>query len=370
MLVQIPYSFDEILATLQFLRQRRRQGKSLWHVLLHGDTIEGGSADYLDNFEASPGAVLKEMLKGGVTLPGRCWRASRSAIGLMLTRLLFGTTGLAADNDHVIGSLVITLSIMALAEVARPMRLVNAAFGAWLVLTAWIFEGYPNSGTAFAFIAGLLLIALSLPRGAIESHYGAWDRFHAHRKRRLASGQSPADGIARSLDQQRKARDFPSPVAAPTTLFSSGGGSFFATAGREPEIRREAAMEKIEERPQAKPAADGRPGHPRFVREVFVFYGIGLLLLAVLVLLGFAIKVLLLIFAAILFAILLHDAGGWLQRWLPVSRSAALTAILLAAVVTLGGRRLAAGAARHRTEQPAVRGHSGIDPASAGSTAA
>jgi nucleoside-diphosphate-sugar epimerase len=177
MLVQIPYSFDEILATLQFLRQRRRQGKSLWHVLIHGDTIEGGSADYLDNFEASPGAVLKEMLKGGVTLPWTLLASIALGIGLMLTRLLFGTTGLAADNDHVIGSLVITLSIMALAEVARPLRLVNAAFGAWLVLTAWIFEGYPHSGTAFAFIAGLLLIALSLPRGAIESHYGAWDRF-------------------------------------------------------------------------------------------------------------------------------------------------------------------------------------------------
>lgn len=177
MLAQIPYSFDEILATLQFLRQRRRQGKSLWHVLLHGDTIEGGSADYLDNFEASPSAVLKEMLKGGVTLPWTLAASIALGVGLMLTRLLFDTTGLAADNDHVIGSLVITLSIMALAEVARPIRLLNAAFGTWLVLTAWIFDGYSNAGTAFTCIVGLLLIALSLPRGAIESHYGAWDRF-------------------------------------------------------------------------------------------------------------------------------------------------------------------------------------------------
>lgn len=177
MLLQIPYSLDEILATLQFLQQRLRQGKSLWHVLMHGDTIEGGSADYSDDFEAPPAAVLREMLQGGVTLP---WTlAACTVVGgvLMLTRLLFDATGAAADNDHVVGALVITFSIAALAELARPLRFTNAAFGAWLLLAPWVVDGYGNAGTAFSCLAGLLLIALSLPRGSIESHYGAWDRY-------------------------------------------------------------------------------------------------------------------------------------------------------------------------------------------------
>jgi nucleoside-diphosphate-sugar epimerase len=177
MLLQIPYSFDEILATFQFLQQRRRQGKQLWHVLIHGDTIEGGSADYSDNFEAPPGAVLKEMLKGGVTVPWTLTASIIIGILLMLTRLLFDTSGTAAHNDHVVGALVITFSIMALAEVARPLRFINAAFGAWLLLAPWVLEGYWGAGTAVTSIAGLLLVALSLPRGAVESHYGAWDRY-------------------------------------------------------------------------------------------------------------------------------------------------------------------------------------------------
>lgn len=177
MLLQIPYSFDELLATAQFLRDRHRHGKNLWHVLVHGDTIEGGNADYSDNFEAPPAAVLKEMLKGGVTAPWTLTASIAIGILLMLSRLLFDTGATAADNDHVIGALVITFSIMAMAEVARPLRFINVVFGAWLLLAPWLLDGYAGTGTAFASIAGLLLVGLSLPRGAVESHYGAWDRY-------------------------------------------------------------------------------------------------------------------------------------------------------------------------------------------------
>jgi hypothetical protein len=177
MLLQIPYSFDEILATLQFLRDRRRQGKSLWHVMLHGDTIDGGSADYSDDFAAPPGAVLREMLSGGVSLPWTLVVSAAIGGGLMLTRLLFDTAGAAADNDHVVGSLVVTFAVMALAEVARPLRFINGLFGAWLLLAPLLLDGYSMAGAVFAGVAGLSLIGLSWPRGAVVSHYGAWDRY-------------------------------------------------------------------------------------------------------------------------------------------------------------------------------------------------
>ncbi|HYD79582.1 MAG TPA: NAD-dependent epimerase/dehydratase family protein [Paucimonas sp.] len=176
MLLQIPYSFDEILATLQFLRNRRAQGRPLWRSLWRGDTMEGGNADYSDNFEAPPRIVLREMLANGITLPWTLAASVMIGVALMCTRLIFGTTGAAAANDHVVGSLVITFSIMAMGEVARPLRFVNILFGAWLVAAPWAVGGYPGVAAAASVAAGALLIWLALPLGPLRSHYGAWDR--------------------------------------------------------------------------------------------------------------------------------------------------------------------------------------------------
>ncbi len=181
MLLQIPYSFDEILATLQFLKDRHRQGKPFWFLLWRGDTMTGGSADYSDNFEARPTEVLHEMLGSGVTLPWTLLASVAIGIALMCTRLLFDTSGIAADSDHVVGALVVTVSIMAWGEVARPLRFINAGFGAWLIVAPWIIDGYSGLAAAASVFAGAALIWLSIPLGRITSHYGAWDRI-AHVK--------------------------------------------------------------------------------------------------------------------------------------------------------------------------------------------
>ena len=176
MLVQIPYAFDELLATAQFLRNRAKKGRNLWYVFWRGDTIEGGKAD-VDDFERPALTVLRDMVTGGVTLP---WSLAASiAIGaaLMFSRLLFDASGAAADNDHLIGSLVITVSVIALAEMARPLRYVNALFGAWLLAAPWLIEGYSALGAGASVVAGALLVALALPRGPIRCHYGEWDRY-------------------------------------------------------------------------------------------------------------------------------------------------------------------------------------------------
>ncbi len=176
MLLQIPYSFDEILATLQFLRARRQQGRPLWYLLLHGDTMAGGSADYSDNFEAPAGAVLREMLLSGVGVPWTLAASTAIGVALMCTRLLFDTSGIAADNDHIIGSLVVTFSIMAWGEVARPLRFANIGFGVWLVAAPWVMGGYTGIAATASVLFGIALIWLAFPVGRIASHFGAWDR--------------------------------------------------------------------------------------------------------------------------------------------------------------------------------------------------
>ena len=48
---------------------------------------------------------------------------------LMFTRLVFGTAPPLADSDHLVGALIVTVAVIATAEVARPLRFVNVVFG-------------------------------------------------------------------------------------------------------------------------------------------------------------------------------------------------------------------------------------------------
>ena len=58
-----------------------------------------------------------------------------------MTRLSFDSSGAMANSDHLIGALVVTFAIMALAELGRAVRLVNIPFGAWLMVAPWLLDG-------------------------------------------------------------------------------------------------------------------------------------------------------------------------------------------------------------------------------------
>ena len=177
MVVQIPYSLDELVATCQFLGQRRRQGQPLWPVLLHGDTAAGGKEEPQDSFEQSPREINREMWGGGVNLPWTLAASIAIGIWLMGTRLVFGTEGAMANSDHLIGALVITVSVAALAEIGRAARYLNVLFGAALIVVPWILDGGSLLADIASVIAGLLLILFALPRGSVRHSYGSWDRF-------------------------------------------------------------------------------------------------------------------------------------------------------------------------------------------------
>src|SRR3546814_13172355 len=83
----------------------------------------------------------------------------------MFTRLIFGTTGAMANSDHLVGALVITVAIIATAEVARVLRFVNVAFGAWLVAAPFLLVGASGTATVASVVVGVGLSVLSPPRG-------------------------------------------------------------------------------------------------------------------------------------------------------------------------------------------------------------
>jgi hypothetical protein len=175
MLLQIPYSLDELVATGQFLWRRKRAGQDLIRVFFVGDTDEGGREEVEDDFEQRPRRIIGEMSGGGVALPWNLAVCLLIGAWLMCTRLTLGSGGGMANADHLIGALVLTVTVSALAEVARPLRFLNMALGAALLITPFAY-GADWPATVASLLCGVGLIALSLRRGRIRNRYGSWSK--------------------------------------------------------------------------------------------------------------------------------------------------------------------------------------------------
>jgi hypothetical protein len=176
MLLQIPYSLDELVATGQFLIRRKRRGQSLLRIFFVGDTDEEsaqGERQHVDEFSRPLGEILKDTVTGGVGAPANLLLCVAIGIWLMFSRLTVGSDGAMANADHLLGSLIVTTSVIALAEVARPVRFANVGFGAILLITPFVFDAQAPSIVS-NILCGLALIALSFRRGAVHSHYGRW----------------------------------------------------------------------------------------------------------------------------------------------------------------------------------------------------
>ena len=74
------------------------------------------------------------------------------------------------------GSLIVTVSICALAEMARPIRFLNIPLATVLLITPFVF-GVGGVSIAVTLITAIALIILSLPRGPVYSKFGHWNRY-------------------------------------------------------------------------------------------------------------------------------------------------------------------------------------------------
>lgn len=180
MLLQIPYSLDELVATCQFLYRRKKAGQHLLRVFFAGDTDEGdrreGAGGGTREFEQPPGEVVRSLFGGHVGLPWNLAVCIGIGLWLMATRLTVGAEGAMANADHLIGALVVTMSVTALAEVARSARLLNIPLGVALLITPFAFDA-PTASTVASLVCGLALIGLSLRRGPVTGRHGGWNRY-------------------------------------------------------------------------------------------------------------------------------------------------------------------------------------------------
>ncbi|WP_407351250.1 vitamin K epoxide reductase family protein [Luteimonas sp. R10] len=176
MLLQIPYSLDELVATGQFLYRRKRAGRSLLQVFFTGDTDDGDDEDRGEgDFARGPVTVLRDALGGSVNAPWNLLACIAVGLWLMCTRLTIGSEAPMANAEHLIGALAITVAVIALTEVARPARLLNIGLGGALLVVPFVYDAAPAALWS-SLACGFALVALSLRRGPVRQRYGDWNR--------------------------------------------------------------------------------------------------------------------------------------------------------------------------------------------------
>ncbi|MER8609084.1 NAD-dependent epimerase/dehydratase family protein [Mesorhizobium sp. M0028] len=174
--VLIPYSVDEVLASCQYLWRAKQAGEPFWRTFWCGGPALSEDQTPAPDLDRPLSEVARDFVTGGVNFPWTLVASTLAGALLMITPLAFGTSPPLYFSDHVTGCLVIMVAVTAMAEVARAVRFLNIALGAWIALSPFILAGGAAASLANLAI-GALLVGLSLPRGTRSAaHYGGWDR--------------------------------------------------------------------------------------------------------------------------------------------------------------------------------------------------
>ena len=170
MLIMIALSLDEVIAMIQFLMQTRRAGKSVWRAFWLGGDALG------DNLTPRRSEIdHPRQMFWGVTVP---WNLLVSAVlgaWLMVAPAVFLPQGRAAHSDHILGALVVTIAIIAAAEVTRAARFINIALALGIIVLPWLLGGATLASGINDLVIGLFIIVLSIPLGKIKNTYESWN---------------------------------------------------------------------------------------------------------------------------------------------------------------------------------------------------
>lgn len=167
MLLMVPLSLDEILAMVQLVVRRRREGVGAWRTFWYG-------ANQDDHPPVAEGPALRSAWRG-MGSPVSLVAATAVGVWLMAAPDLLRVVGGTADSDRFVGALVVTFAMIGLAEVSRSARLLNVPLAAWLVVAPWLLDA-SSAATVSGVASGVVLLALSLPRGAIVERSGGWEQ--------------------------------------------------------------------------------------------------------------------------------------------------------------------------------------------------
>ncbi|WP_018614487.1 SPW repeat domain-containing protein [Segetibacter koreensis] len=92
-------------------------------------------------------------------------------IGIMVAPAMCNFNKIAADNNHIVGPLVLTFAIISLWEINRNVRRFNIVTGAWLVFSPFLL-GFGASARITDILSGVAVIVFSVFKAKINNRYG------------------------------------------------------------------------------------------------------------------------------------------------------------------------------------------------------
>lgn len=171
MLLMVAPALDEVVATVQFLRQSHKQGKPFWRTFLRGIPV---TTEELIELSPKDFTVKPQKLKPSI--PWSLVACSILSAILMAAPALLHLPKSAADIIHISSALFITFSVIALSEVGRPVRILNVATGLILAINIGLSSELALSMKWGFILSSLAIILLSLSKGQFRKHFGTYDK--------------------------------------------------------------------------------------------------------------------------------------------------------------------------------------------------
>lgn len=182
MLPMIPIELDEVIAMGQHMVQAKRRGDNLWNVFWKGgepfEENQDERSPELADLPQRPGAVFRASI-WGMSFPWTLVVSTVLGVWLMFAPNTFGVaiTDRAADINHLGGALIVVTAVISMGEVVRVGRYLNVLVGLAVAIWIWFVPGSPLILSISSTLTGLIVAALSLPRGPKTEQYGLWDKY-------------------------------------------------------------------------------------------------------------------------------------------------------------------------------------------------
>lgn len=165
MLIMVPLTIDEVIATCQYMAKVHRERLNFWSILFRGGK------------EISTESPQFSTTKTPIELPVNLVLCAIIGGWLMISPTFITAQSLALNNFYFSGALVVTVSFISFAQVSRSVRLLNLLFALWLLVAPFVLVGFNILSALNAILSGIALGLFTIKRGTINTRYGTWNRF-------------------------------------------------------------------------------------------------------------------------------------------------------------------------------------------------